>query len=382
MDRRLAAVMFADVVGYTRLVGEDEPGTLSALKSQLNEVVEPRILEHKGRIVRLIGDGILVEFPSVVEATACAAELQHAVAQRNAELDENQRLVYRIGINLGDIIIDGSELYGDGVNVAARLESIAEPGGIAISASVYEQIKSKLPLAWQSLGSIRFKNVGEKVHVYKLAERTLGPTVSERRVRRFRLWIGVLAGVAGSGVVVAYLLGSFEQATPLDGALSAAQFRELLPGSEWGRFRRDGEDWVYFDYYITHDPAKESGEAYSYYGPCSFPNSRNCLPDIDSVAALAAFGESHHWRAERFNWELFEKDQIALHCVLPDTEDEECYSYVPPESGTATGRTRMYTRYKVDRQNLASVTRDGESMFFEADKWDVKDLVLGLEPEQ
>jgi class 3 adenylate cyclase len=385
MDRRLAAVMFADVVGYTRLVGEDEPGTLRALKSQLQEVIEPKILEHKGRIVRFIGDGILVEFPSVVEATASAFELQTALAQRNATVPPSRRLVYRIGINLGDIIIDGSDLYGDGVNVAARLETIAEPGGIAISASVYEQIKSKLPLAWESMGFMRFKNVGERVGVYRLAERSLEPPPVEPWTRRRSLWIGASAVAAAAGGIAFLLLGPLEgDSTPLSKALPGAGFRELLPGSEWGRYRHEGQDWVYFEYYTTHDAAKDSGEAYSYYGPCAFTDSRNCLPDVASLASLAMFGETHQWRAERFNWALFEGDGVALHCILPDTEDEECFSYVPSEdeAGEHEGYRGQFSRYKVNRHNLAEHVYDGESIFYEADKWDVKDLVSGLMPEE
>ena len=385
MERRLAAVMFADVVGYTRLVGEDEPGTLSALKSQLREVVEPKILEHKGRIVRFIGDGILVEFPSVVEATASAFELQTALAQRNATLPPPRRLLYRIGINLGDIIIDGSDLYGDGVNVAARLEAIAEPGGIAISASVYEQVKGKLPLAWQSMGAMRFKNVRERVGVYRLAGGAVQPPLLEPWMRRRRVWVAASVVAAGIGGLAFLLLGPLAgDSHPLSEAMPAAEFRELLPGSEWGRYRQDGRDWVYFEYYTTHDPAKDSGEAYSYYGPCAFVDSRNCLPDVASLAALAMFGETHQWRAERFNWALYEDDNIALHCILPGTEDEECFSYIrsEDEARDAKGYRGRFLRYKVNRKNLAEHVYDGESMFYEADKWDVQDLVSGLVPEE
>jgi class 3 adenylate cyclase len=384
MDRRLAAIMFADVVGYTRLVREDEPGTLSALKSQLHEIIEPKILEHKGRIVRFVGDGILVEFPSVVEATASAFELQTALAQRNATVAPSRRLVYRIGINLGDIIVDGSDLYGDGVNVAARLEAIAEPGGIAISASVYEQIKSKLPLAWESMGYLRFKNVRERICVYRLAQRDLQQTpLVEPWWQRRRLWIGGSAVAAAVGVLAFLLLGPLaEDANPLSEALPAAEFSSLLPGSEWGRYQQDGRDWVYFEYYTTHDGAKDSGEAFSYYGPCTFADSRNCLPDVDSLAVLALFGETHHWRAERFNWRLYEEDDVALHCILPDTEDEECFSYIPTvEASDDEGSRGRFLRYKVNRHNLAEHVYDGESIFYEADQWSVQDLVSGLVPE-
>ena len=132
-ERRLAAILVADVVGYSRLMGEDEVGTLAALKTHRREVVDPKIAEHHGRIVKLMGDGMLVEFPSVVEATQCAVEVQRMMARRDAEVSEDRRIEYRIGINVGDIIVDGDDIFGDGVNVAARLEGLADPGGICIS---------------------------------------------------------------------------------------------------------------------------------------------------------------------------------------------------------------------------------------------------------
>ncbi len=137
MERRLAAILAADVVGYSRLMGEDEAGTLERLKSLRKEVVQPKIAERKGRIVKLMGDGLLAEFPSVVEAVQCAVEIQQDMAGQEADLPDERRIRLRIGVNLGDIIVEGSDIYGDGVNVAARLEGLAEPGGICISFNVY-----------------------------------------------------------------------------------------------------------------------------------------------------------------------------------------------------------------------------------------------------
>ncbi len=135
IHRRLAAILAADVVGYSRLMGEDEAGTLVAFKSHLEEVIEPRIAEHEGRVVKLMGDGVLAEFPSAVEAVHCAVEIQRAMADRAADVPEGRRIQLRIGINLGDIIFQGDDIFGDGVNVAARLEGLAEPGGICISST-------------------------------------------------------------------------------------------------------------------------------------------------------------------------------------------------------------------------------------------------------
>ena len=139
MERRLTAILAADVVGYSRLMGLDEAGTLSALKAHRREMADAKIAEHQGRIVKLTGDGMLVEFPSVVNAVACAADIQRGMRERNADVPEDRRIEFRIGINLGDIIVEDDDIFGDGVNVAARLESIAEPGGIAISGSVRDQ---------------------------------------------------------------------------------------------------------------------------------------------------------------------------------------------------------------------------------------------------
>ena len=167
MERRLAAILAADVVGYSRLMGEDEAGTLERLKSLRRELVQPGITERKGRIVKLMGDGLLAEFPSVVEAVGCAVAIQQGMAGKEADLPDERRIRLRIGVNLGDIIVEGSDIYGDGVNVAARLEGLAEPGGICVSGKVYEEIGNKLPIAFEDLGEQEVKNIREPVRVYR-----------------------------------------------------------------------------------------------------------------------------------------------------------------------------------------------------------------------
>ena len=166
MERRLAAVLAADVVGYSRLMREDETGTLDRLKSLRKELVQPTIRERKGRVVKLMGDGLLAEFPSVVEAVQCAVEIQQSMIRRETDLPDERRIRLRIGVNLGDIIVEGSDIYGDGVNVAARLEGLAEPGGICISGKVYEEVRNKLPTAFEDLGEREVKNIAEPVRVY------------------------------------------------------------------------------------------------------------------------------------------------------------------------------------------------------------------------
>src|SRR5271168_5355369 len=150
--RRLTAILAADVVGYSRLMGVDEEGTHERVKTYLGELVEPKITEHHGRIVKTTGDGVLAEFASVVDAVRCAAEIQRAMADRDLDLAEERRLRFRIGVNLGDVIADGGDIYGDGVNIAARLEGLAAPGGICISGTVRDHIGDRLPYAFEDMG--------------------------------------------------------------------------------------------------------------------------------------------------------------------------------------------------------------------------------------
>ncbi len=175
MERKLAAILAADVVGYSRLMGEDETGTLERMKSLRRELVQPKIIERKGRIVKLMGDGLLAEFPSVVEAVQCAVDIQHSMIDREADLPDDRRIRLRIGVNLGDIMVEGSDIYGDGVNVAARLEGLAEPGGICISGKVYEEVGSKLPTAFEDLGEQEVKNIVEPVRVYRWTDTAADP---------------------------------------------------------------------------------------------------------------------------------------------------------------------------------------------------------------
>ncbi len=170
VERRLAAILAADVFGYTRLMGEDETGTLRRLTELRQEILEPLIAEHHGRVVKLMGDGLLVEFASVVDSLACAVAWQERVAEHEAEGDEDKRLQFRIGINLGDVIVEGDDIHGDGVNIASRMESLAEPGGISLSGDAYRQVKGKVEVDFEDLGERDLKNVAEPVRVYRIAE--------------------------------------------------------------------------------------------------------------------------------------------------------------------------------------------------------------------
>jgi adenylate cyclase len=168
VERRLPAILAADVAGWSRLMGADEEGTLAALKAIRREPGDPKIAEHRGRIVKTTGDGLLAEFPSVVDAVRFAVEVQREMAERNAAIAAEKRIEFRIGINLGDIIIDDADIYGDGVNVAARLEALAEPGSICVSRVVREEVRDKLDIAFDDLGEQQVKNIARPVRVYRI----------------------------------------------------------------------------------------------------------------------------------------------------------------------------------------------------------------------
>ena len=177
VERRLAAILAGDVAGYSRLMGVDEEGTLRALKEHRAVLLHPKIAEHRGRIVKTTGDGVLIEFPSVVDAVRCAVEMQHGMAERNADIPTERRIELRMGINLGDIIIDDDDIYGDGVNVAARLEALAEPGSICVSRVVRDQVRDKLDIRFTDLGEQSVKNIARPVRVYRVdtGARASGP---------------------------------------------------------------------------------------------------------------------------------------------------------------------------------------------------------------
>ncbi len=201
MERRLAAILVADVVGYSRLMGKDEAGTLDALKAHRDELIDPKVAEHSGRIVKLMGDGALVEFPSVVEAVHCAVEIQRGMTERNAEVADARRIEFRIGINVGDVIVEADDIYGDGVNVAARLEALAEPGGICVSRAVRDQIRDKLDLPLDDLGEVEVKNIARPIRVFRVLTEP-GAVAPARKRRRARLWPVFAATVVALGVVL------------------------------------------------------------------------------------------------------------------------------------------------------------------------------------
>src|SRR5262245_33818767 len=179
IDRRLAAIFAGDIAGYSRLMNNDEEGTLRQLKAHRKELVDPKITEHRGRIVKTTGDGMLVEFVSVVDAVRCAVDIQRGMIERNTEVPSDRRIEFRIGINVGDIISDDNDIYGDGVNVAARLEALAAPGGICVSRNVHDQVRDKLSFGFEDMGEQSVKNIARPIGVHRIqiAELTAPPVV-------------------------------------------------------------------------------------------------------------------------------------------------------------------------------------------------------------
>ncbi|HSR70899.1 MAG TPA: adenylate/guanylate cyclase domain-containing protein [Kiloniellales bacterium] len=259
MERRLAAILAADVVGYSRLVREDEASTLTALKASREELIEPKLAQYHGRMVKLMGDGLLAEFSSAVEAVQCAIEIQHAMGTRAAAIPEDRRMLYRVGINIGDIVVEDNDIYGNGVNVAARLEGLAEPSGICVARNVYNQVKDKLDLTFEHLGEREVKNIAEPVTVYRVvfddkAEALVTPLVPDATIPK-KQWrplasaaVVVLLGILAA--VVWYLIPpgpvaaiSADRVMTIKGpAIAALPFANLSGDSDYDLFARGMTD--------------------------------------------------------------------------------------------------------------------------------------------
>jgi len=223
VERRLTAILAADVAGYSRLIGADEEGTLACLKAHRRELVDPKIAEHRGRIVKTTGDGLLAEFASVVDAVRCAVEIQREMTKRNADVLPDRRIEFRVGINVGDIIIDESDIFGDGVNVAARLEALAEPGGICVSRMVRDQVRDKLTLSFEDMGEQQVKNITRPVRAYRVvldATGRISATAAPGRRGRVPRW--AIATAVAAVLVLAIGAAAFWRLYPHHPAPTAA----------------------------------------------------------------------------------------------------------------------------------------------------------------
>jgi TolB-like protein/class 3 adenylate cyclase len=233
--RRLIAILAADVAGYSRLMGENEEGTLSRLKAHRRDLVDPKIAEYRGRIVKTTGDGLLVEFGSVVDAVSCAAEIQRGMLDRDRDVPEERRIRFRIGVNLGDVIVDGGDIFGDGVNVAARLEALAEPGGVCVSHTVRDQIRDKLPYRLDDRGEQFVKNIARPVRAYALSPETVvglrAASVSRATAPRRKRVVPVLVSGAAAAVLViagvAWWVWPALRSPPRDAPVAASVSQQL-----------------------------------------------------------------------------------------------------------------------------------------------------------
>jgi class 3 adenylate cyclase/TolB-like protein/Flp pilus assembly protein TadD len=227
VERRLTAILAADVAGYSRLMGADEEGTLARLKGHRRELVDPKIAEHRGRIVKTTGDGLLAEFASVVDAVRCAVEIQRDMAERNADVPSDRRIEFRVGINVGDIILDESDIFGDGVNVAARLEALAEPGGICVSRMVRDQVRDKLAIAFEDMGEQQVKNIARPVRAYRVVTDAAAPVAAPAARIRIPRW-ALAAGIAAF-VVLAAGAAAFWRFYPVQPAAIVAETPTTSP---------------------------------------------------------------------------------------------------------------------------------------------------------
>jgi adenylate cyclase len=324
-ERRLTTILAADVVGYTRLMAEDEAGTLALLRQRRREVLEPLLATFDGRLVKLMGDGVLVEFASVVNAVQCAVEMQQAWDTQNAALAEKRRMQLRVGINLGDVIIDGDDLYGDGVNLAARLEGLAEPGGICISETVYQHVRQKLPVAYQDLGKQQVKNFVEPVRVYRVAVRSAPATIGSEKSG---------ATAEGPSIVVlpfANMSGEAEQEFFADGLTEdilteLSRFRHLFVISRNSAFKYKGKA------VDVRQVARELRVQYVVEGSVRKVGNRVRV----TVQLIDAEADRHVW-AERYDREL--EDIFAI-------QDEVTSAIV----ATLPGRLEAATRERVARK--------------------------------
>ncbi len=290
IQRRLAAILAADVAGYSRLMGGDEEGTFAALTAHRAELIEPCIAEHRGRVVKTTGDGLLAEFASVVDAMRCAVAFQEGMRERNSDIPEDRRIEFRIGVNLGDIIVEDDDIYGDGVNVAARLEALAEPGGICLSGDAYRQVKGKVDAAFADMGEQRVKNIAEPVHAYRVVLANAAGDDSPAAALLERPAVAVLP--------FTNLSGDPEQEYFSDGitediitALAAYRSFPVIARNSTFAYKGRSLD--------VRQVANELGARYVLEGSVRKGGNR-----VRITAQLIDAGTGHHLWAERLDWEL------------------------------------------------------------------------------
>jgi adenylate cyclase len=332
VERRLAAIMAADVVGYSRLMEVDEAGTLARLKTVRVELIDPAIAKCKGRIIKTTGDGMLVEFQSVTEAVLCAAEFQERMARRNRDMPPARSLLYRIGINLGDVIVEGDDIFGDGVNVAARLESIAEPGGICVSAAVRDQVGDRLEVRFEDLGEKTVKNITRPVRVFrvfpshKTGDADSSPSIPAAATRVPSIAVLPFVNMSGDPEQEFFADGLTE-----DIITELSRFRDLLVISRNAVFTHKGKPVT------ARGIAKEFGVDYVVEGSVRKAADRVRV----TVQLIDGETETHVW-AERYDRKL--EDIFAI-------QDEVTSAIV----ATLRGRVEAATHERVQRKRTENM---------------------------
>ena len=306
VDRRLAAILATDMVGYSRLMEIDEAGTLARLKTHRLELIDPAIAKTKGRIIKTTGDGMLVEFPSVVEAVHCAVEVQRRMARRNLDVAADRRIEFRVGINLGDIIFEDGDIFGDGVNVAARLEQLAEPGGICVSGAVRDQVRETVDVAFADLGEQSVKNIGRPIRVYRVvldrgAPEETKTAAAETASAKPSIAVLPFANMSGDPEQEFFVDGITE-----DIITELSRFRELTVISRNSAFVHKGKA------VNVRDVAKEFGVAYVVEGSVRKAGNRVRV----TVQLIDAATDQHLW-AERYDREL--QDIFAIQDDITST---------------------------------------------------------------
>jgi adenylate cyclase len=313
VQRRLAAILAADVVGYSRLIGNDEAGTRARFNAHLNDLIEPAIANRRGRIVKTTGDALLVEFASVVDAVECAVEIQNGMTDRNSDELDERRIVFRIGVNLGDVIIEGHDIHGDGVNVASRLEALADPGGVVISNKVHTEIRTKLNLGFDDLGPQEVKNIAEPVHAFsvKLGSVGLGKAVDSTGEPETTTSLPLPDKPSIAVLPFSNMSGDPEQEFFADGITEdilteLSRFRDLFVISRTSAFTYKGKALN------IQDVARELGVQYVVEGSVRKAGSR-----VRVTVQLIDAETDHHIWAERFDRDL--EDIFAIQDEITQT---------------------------------------------------------------
>jgi len=360
VERRLAAILAADVAGFSRLMGADEAGTLAAVMAARKQVFQPLIAQHRGRIVKLMGDGALVEFASAVNAIECAVAVQAGMVEANRDVPADRRIDLRIGVNLGDVIVEGSDIYGDGVNVAARLEALAEPGGICVSANVYEEVARKLDLAFEDLGEHELRNIVQPVRIYRvdIGRRSADDPASRAAGRKVAAAKAPGRSARPSIVVLPFanMSGDPEQEFFADGLTEdilteLSRFRDLLVISRNTSARYKGRA------VNVQEVAKELGVQYVVEGSVRRAGNR-----VRVTAQLIDAETDRHVWSERYDRELADifaiQDEVttAIVATLPgrvEAASRERAARKPPSSMAAyecvlAGKLRHHRSTKAD----------------------------------